>query len=464
MIDVSDDFIQAINADSRNVKSYIEIYFDGDDEEPDVFDDDDIFEIEIIEEMKADEVWNPLGMISSNELVLKLHNEDGQFTSTNEDSPYYEDLQSNVLIKPYIGVVTQEEDGEQEEEIEYVSMGEYRTSEWAVMSTDIIAEIVCYDRLYFIRTDRVDSFRTQFNTDMQALFEMTFESIGLESDEYNIDEELDDISIKIGWIPEEPVIDVLHLLAEASRCYVFVDRDGKFRVRKMGVEGDPVETIGQDNQIIQARVPVQYLDRASKVVTRWNIPRLASPEIVVEDDSIEVPESDSVTVTRKTDEGPVGLFTKIQVSGSEDIEVTVEEITAWEITVEITNNNSESEVVELFAEGRLVKSSAEEVETSDEDLIDRIGLKRLETENKLLQDREFVETYNSDLFNQVSDLQPNVVVDYRGNPAFELGDIITIDDPIEDIEEDMAVYRHILTYDGVLRGEMEGFRVIDEGE
>ena len=124
------------NADSRALLSQVEIYFD-EDTPTTITKDDYLIDWDILEEVGSDSN-NPIGDTSANELSLSLLNEDGLFSVTNVDGPYYGKIKRGVKVIPYIRTAA----------TNWIQLGTFYVNEWVGSLTGLRTEVTCYDKIH----------------------------------------------------------------------------------------------------------------------------------------------------------------------------------------------------------------------------------------------------------------------------------------------------------------------------
>ena len=69
-----------------------------------IYEDDDIISIHLLEEREVSQGSLPVGTISANEIEIRLNNETRKFDAGNKQSPLYQTLRVNRRIKAWLGV------------------------------------------------------------------------------------------------------------------------------------------------------------------------------------------------------------------------------------------------------------------------------------------------------------------------------------------------------------------------
>lgn len=446
MIETSAEYKIAVYNDERRWVPKVEVYFDGDEKAPTIFEGDDIAIISSLEEEKAD-FDNPLGLVTANEIDVTFDNSDRKFTPTNNNSPYYSKLKPNILIKPYLGLLLPDES------LEYIPLGVYRTGDWRTPSMSVEATVTAYDRLYALGELSVPMLPVAVDINIGKLFKVLFDALGLGPDEYYIDPTLNQ-RVSIGWFPQGKARDAFQTLAVAGKCSINVDRYGVIRVKNNFSAGSHVAVLTDDNQIISVENPQRYLDIYSAVRINYSIPYIKESESILKVENLKVPNG-GIAFEVAFNNGPVYSVEQISLIGARN--ATIEEIKygAWAVAIRIRNHGA-AEVVNLEAIGRVVDKLDSTYNVQDDDAVVEFGLKELTISNYLIQNEDVARTYGNALIQYVTDPSTNFKLSVRGDPALEVGDIIQISNDIDKIgTKNIRLSRINLDYDGGLSAGIE---------
>lgn len=105
------------------------------------------------------------------------------------------------------------------------------------------------------------------NKSLYELAEIVLQDAGLASDEYAIDEALDDIVIPYSWFNPVSHREALRLIAEAGLAAAFQNRDGKIQIESFLITGDePVLEITEDDYFPPLRAPSRQDQVANEII------------------------------------------------------------------------------------------------------------------------------------------------------------------------------------------------------
>jgi len=240
MISTSAGYKTNVKASSRQWSAKVDIYFDGEASPATSLTATMISAIDFLEETQADGD-NPLGRVSSNEVVLVLNNKDYEFTPTNTTGTYYGKLIPNLKVEPYYGLMVSGN-------YEWISLGAFWTGDWDSPSQSVLSTVVCQDRLYKLGDKDVPLIPTQENITQAVVFENFLEAIGVTSSGYEVDATLTTV-VPIVYYPKGKVRNALTRLAQAFNCTVSMTRDNKIKVSNNRTVGASVVTFSEDNML-----------------------------------------------------------------------------------------------------------------------------------------------------------------------------------------------------------------------
>lgn len=442
MINVSDAYNTAIDADSRHIIPRVLVYFS---ETATEFNGDDIISLHLLEEAKA-ETGNPLGAVSANELTITFDNTNHDFTPTNTESPYYGLLKPNVKIEAFLLIETAADIYEE------IPLGEFYTAEW------VEATVTGYDILYTVGDTDLPMIPVMEDTTVGAMFAALFAASGITN--YSIDPTLTQ-DIELGWLPKGKVRQAIQYLCVTGNCFVNVDRSGKTKAFKNAISGTPVATLTDDNQIITAQNPQKYLGIYNVVKITYAAPSLMERQEILNLEDIEIPAAGEVMDPADFNEAPIGRVEKVRLKGADNSAITEMEYDAWSLILTVSNTGDDEEVT-IKATGYPISINERSKEVEDSALVAEWGRKELSIENRLIQNGRIAKDYIDALLVLAKDPFSKFNLEVYGNPALEIGDIIAVLDPTDKIPlTNIVIERITLDYDGALSGTMDGRKLVE---
>lgn len=443
------DWNTAINADVRQWRVHMEVYFDGDGSPPTIFTAAKTVGWDLLEEAYA-EGATPLGAVSSNEFILTLDNSDRYFTPTNENSPYYDKLLPNVLIKATLAIKVADET------YQSISLGEYRTGDWSAPSDLLEAEVICHDDIYELGQRNTPQVPALQSINLQFMWSILLKALNLDESNYIIDEFIQAISI--GWFKNGKVMENLQLLAERGVGAVYGDRDSKVRIKSYYYPSSPLYFWNDNNQIVIADLPQNYSNVYSRVKVNYYQPYVTDTSTLFTL-NYTVP-ADGITLERlQISSGPVGIYEGVNIINATNVSIGDISMGIWDITIELLNSGTEEEEVTLEIVGKKINYIQSTVMVEDTDLYNKIGDVTLSIDNHLVQSEAEAITLANYILQLVTDPAAYTQVATRGNPYIELTDTMNIDYPNGNINnlDIIPIRLHHMFRDG-LSAEVEGIK------
>jgi hypothetical protein len=293
------------------------------------------------------------------------------------------------------------------------------------------------------------------NKSLYELAEAVLQDAGLNSDEYTIDDALDDIVIRYSWFDPISHREALRRIAEAGLAAAFQNRDGKIQIESFLITGDePVLEITEDDYFPPLRAPSRQDQVANEIIvdTQPLRPASAAEEVYRSNEPITIPASTTKTITAFYNKTPV-----IEASASLDTPpagMSIVDVTyyGWGASVTIENTNGTDQQVTLIIEGKpLTIQNKERAIARDETSITENGALRFEfPANPLVQTLDQAQAIADALLASVKDSRRDIEVEWRGNPALLLGDRVTVKG------KDYHVIRQEIDWQGYLQARLTG--------
>lgn len=435
---------------SRHFSARLEVFFNGNDAPPIELGSNMIRDYSYRREMAAEDTF-PLGRVSANSLTINLNNTQQLFTFTNTTSPFYGKLKQGVKTILYSSL--QMEDGSFEE----FQMGVLYTSDWDVVSNAIIANVVCYDRLFFLRQQRAPKLPVLSNITIAQLFIELFLALGLTTSDFVIDSALN-YNIPYGWLPGDTVDEVLCSLTQAGMCTVYVNRYDKIIVTVPYIR-KPVGRILSANSTANAQIKTVTQTQASyKTYTGVDIKyNIYTP---IEDSTLAILSNQHIDafVNEFTDISfsitPVLAVTRVYMQNTE-ADIIAMSIGARNMDI-FLNASKEAERADIHIFGKTLSSTQRTISFNSTIEADTSQKKRLEVSSELMQSKNAVKEYGKVLNQIITDPNAYLSASLRGDLTFDLGDVYVLDDIKHKINM-LPVYftRIILNYNGALSCEVD---------
>jgi len=408
------------------------------------YDGPDIVEINLLEEREIGTGMIPVGAISANEISIKLRNDDRRFDADNENSPLYQLLKPNRRVRAWLGVDHGTE--------EMVPLGTFWATEWQAPEDSVVATVTGRDRLELLRKSTYQSSQVLQNKTLAELAEMVLQDAGVFSGEYDIDIALGGITVPYAWFEPASHREALRLIAEAGMATAYADRENIIRIEPFAGGGAIAELeIGAD-QYFRADNPARYGEVANEVIVETQPLRPAdtASEVYRSNEAVNVPAGQGVTMTVYYNERPV-IEAVASLEGATNTVIQGATYYGWGAEIVLDNPGPAAENVIVVIEGKpLNVINQERAVARDEDSILDLGVLRYDLANPLVQTRQVAQQLADLILTTVSNPRRDIELEWRGNPALELGDRISSKGG------EFAVIRDELDWAGALRARMTG--------
>jgi hypothetical protein len=447
-----------------------------------VYEGDDIFSINLVEEREISQGSLPVGNISSNEISISLYNRDRKFDAGKTDSPLYQLLKANRKIQAWLGA-------EVGEEVEWVPLGVFWSEDWEIPENDIYANTSGRDRLEQLRRTTYANSTVEIDKSLYYLADKILQDAGLSIDEYEIDESLKDIVIPYSYFERQTHREALRLIAEACLGQVYCDRLGKIIITTAQATSttDAIPTLSVDDELYLLQDGgtedntylldngVLYL-KLNQLITnddyfskqnpvKWsaiaNSVKVNSLPLKPTDNLEEVYLGEEQTIsagqTQKTtlffNETPC-LEPEVIVTGATITDVTYY---SWGADVTVTSPIDTTYTLKVMARPLRVQGQQTIVKEDAQSILDNGRIEYVYPDNPLVQTRAQAHNIAEKLIGYYANPRSDLTLDWRGNPAWLLGDIVSVLDTNELAH--YAIVSQDITWDGALSASMEGRKI-----
>lgn len=339
----------------------------------------------------------------------------------------------------------------------WVPLGTFWSMDWDSQDDTMEASVTARDRLELLRKSTYQPPGVQQNVSLYTLAQQVLQDAGLQPSEYVIDSALQQTIIPWAYLTPMSHREALRIIAEAALAVVYADRDGKIRIESLSCgSGSPVLSLTADDYFSPLQAPSNQDQVANEIVvtTQPLKPDSVPSEVYRTNTPISVPAGETVKVTIQYQQPPV-----IEASVSLDnppagVSISNVSYYAWGAEVAITNTSAVSASVIIVATGKpLSVQGSEQIIARDPISITENGTLLYEfPSNPLVQTVAQAQNIANALLASVKDPRRDIQVNWRGNPALELGDVISLN-------KNYAVIRQEIIWDGALHATLTGRKI-----
>lgn len=422
MINVPIEVQDALNRDVRQTMPKVNLYINGNDNDPLVLGEDDIVSWDVLEEL-ASSTDKPIGNVCSNELTVELYNNNDRFTITNENSPYYDKMLPGVKIETFISVKLRDNS------FYDIPMGVFYVEDWESSSNTSTAMLTSYDRLFSILDKPVPSIPLLLNKPIYMIYDELFKALGYKLNvDYKIDTTLSDI-VDYGFLPNGTIGNALEVLGESCGALITVDRFNCIVVKnQLNLESSNVELSG-DNQIISIENIPNFSNSYTNLLLNHIICTINDePKELIKLDNITVDPGINKLTNLKFSEGPILYVSAIEIKGGHDVTVLDYDLKAYDADITINNKSGES-TISIAVWGICLETIGKSFNKTNDELYEAIGDKLMTVNCAIPRRDNVLHEYAEFILALGSSLTNNIKIELRGNPTITLTDLVDIKTP-----------------------------------
>ncbi len=433
----------------------------------------------LVEERETDTGSLPVGNIASAQMTLVLDNTDRRFDPGNLGSPLFGWVRQGVRFRPYLGVRLPDNT------VEWIPMGVFWAIDWQVEEGGgqaAYARVVARDILDRLRRTDYRSATVMQNATLAQVAEATLADAGLEPGAYIIDPSLAGVTVAYAWLGPTSHREALRQVAEAGLAQCYADRQGRIRLATdpsqatlqpaaYWLQGAPYPAeiagipdaygIGPSSYYRKSHPSGRMANEVVVGVQPWQ-PSAAPEEVYRSKDPVAVPAGGSVTILAEYAKAPViGAAASLE-NPPPGMSITAAQYRSWYAEVTISNSGGTPAQAVLVITGTVLEvRGSERRRAADEASIRLHGRYAYELSgNALIQDGARAQAIADSLLAAYSQPRRDVEVEWRGDPALELGDVITLPESRDGTARGYyVVTRQEFRWAGALRAVTSGRRI-----
>ena len=439
--------------------------------------DEDILYLSLLEERDYQGGTIPLGNVSSNELVLRLRNDDNRFSVDNEGSYLYGMIKKNRKIEVELGV-----------EVPFggstvwYPAGTYYSMDWSVPQDEVYAEVIGFDLLERMRTSEFYTEEIYTDESLTDLAKAVLDDFGIDTTDtslYSIHADLDDIDIPYAYFGRTTHRDALVEIAEAGMCCLYMDRTGKLVIDRYDDTDTTSKYVLTASRYFSKDSPLNFSEMCNyvEITPRPRTKAASLTPVYTDTESFTVAAGTTVTKTcifsgsdPVSDVGtvaapPTTTGSYFTTSGSGTIHIDTQTNYSWASEIVFHNDTgSDADVTKIVIEGKpLTLEGGAAAVAEDESSVRLNGKMALQSpiENDLIQTTEYAQTLAEGILAVYKDPRRDVTVQARGYIMSQLGERMTVGTIDGQYSKDYTIVRQRIEYDGGLQVEMTGMAIAE---
>jgi hypothetical protein len=444
----------------------------------DSFSENDIVSLDLTEEREIKDATLPIGNISSNEIDISFQNIKIVRSSTGEvvRDPFFPDNSNSYIaasITPNVRFVVSIGAVLPGGATEYVEIGTFWSRDWVIDDDAADARVTARDRLDLLkdvdfRLDEILVNKTLYEI-AETLLSNAKENIPMGDLEWDIDTELQNFTVPYAWFGRMNYLEALTKIAEACLGQCYMSKDDV-----LIIESYKKNEGGASNLSI---LRSEYFKRSQPINSSdlKNVVEIQISPLGLAEESADIKTSDTISFQSGVDnildykiEWEDDAYDEIQAEITDEDGVTVSFLTEpsyypWGCILSIHKESGDSGTFAVAISGkRLENITPVKYSRQDDNSILLYGKREYVYKlNFLIQDELIAETIAIKLLNTYANPRKDVVIDWIGNPALELGDVVhvpvyTNNQTKASVYADFVVYKNRLSFDEGLRSTTEG--------
>lgn len=362
--------------------------------------------------------------------------------------------------------------------VEYMPIGTFWTNDWQLSEDESSVTTSCRDRLGLLRDKIYDGGELWTDESLYNIADdiLTYAKtyIPMPGLQWEIDDELLNITVPYGYFDKESYFDILAKISKACMGQCYMGKDDVLRLDSyhsnlyIGVDYDYEITKNNFYQLIQKSEYFEIVNIINTKTFPIEFP-LTDSEVYRSNEDIPISATttlDPIEIKFSTNPTTYSNAYLDEETGGVTVSIVAEEWFTWGGRVTVQNTAMTSGTFKIVVDGyESTQTGIETITAQDDDSIVREGPREFDLkDNHLIQSRVQAENINNHLLDTYKEPRKDIQLQWRGNPALELGDIIHI--PIYqrgsiDNHQSYIIYKNELKFDGTLEGIIYGRKTLE---
>jgi len=392
---------------------------------------DEVLQVDIQRDL-ADNNTDPLGVVRSGTISIKLMDKDKKFVKNNKTSPYFGLLSEGFKIEWYISI-----DGGV-----FTKHGEYYATDIKNSSGNGGYNKVTIngaDILQYIGNQPVNIVGIRRNQTVKDYLASIFNSVGLNASQYNIADTLTK-TIKYTYTFGTKLKDVLNSVAKSYMCNIFVDGNGIIQVVDLlDLANKTTKRMDFDGVVntFEVALGTDLLDTYNAVRLKYTNPTVVKGDTLLEISDFEIPagtnELSEFTFSNNKKADKIEYVTIVPVESDVTISINNIRWTQDSIILNVTNPKETAIRAKIVVKGDCLIENTAVMER----YISGIPVERrkyIEIDAKLIQSDSYAEEYCTIILHYLSADVSYLTLRTKGHPLLELADIVGVKSGLVDFD------------------------------
>lgn len=388
-----------------------------------IYQGENLFSVDLLEEVGYDTGGLPLGNISSNELIVDIDDALHEFDLTRATAKYKGLLIRNRILTAEMGVELYKG------YIKWYPFGTYYSSKWNVNNGDITAQVTGRDVLELLRQDEFLDTQIYTNKSMYDLFKFVLDSFPLLDLNYAIDNDLKNIIVPYAWFKPTTYRQCLARLADACLASVFVTRNNVIQVTLPKIIRDIDYSFKDSTSIFNRKYPSAFNGSVNSIrINGQSYKQSERKKLFTTSVTNTVLSNSRETFKIISTETPIVSLELNSIMFPSSLIVHSIKQTSWGILLDIENNTSsnvEFELKDVYGYVLQTDKKFERIYKNKTD-IELNGIIEKSHSSDLIQNSDYAQQFAEGILRELNKSPMNIEIDTIGHVYINLLDSIKI--------------------------------------
>lgn len=378
--------------------------------------------------------------VECGEVNIEFSNLFGEFNPQDENAPY-KDLKNGLEVKVFNVV----------EEIDTTIFTGYIVDFAAPTSSETQSCTVrAVDKLQMLLNADLRSIDLQVEKGitLAEYFSAIFEAYGLTSEEYEIDEDLMEVTLNYSLVVGKKLSEQFYEICKAVDCYIYCNRVGRIVVRTTAITGIPVKTYtrqDQENYLVNTEYGYSLFNSYNSLKVGYVAAQLSEVKEILKLEQQEIPAGESTLENLELGIANLYELDTLKITSSANVRAINVSATSSTITITLNNPSHETTTISLIVYGKTIETTNAFITRTLNSELNQ----SLEVSSILLQDKASAEQLAERLYNRTRIEMPFIKADIEFiDFPIDLGYIVRIVDSDVGLTYEGYVHSIDLEYDG----------------
>lgn len=406
------------------------------------YNDSELIDISLLEELSYEDALEKLGGVSANELSVNFSNEDKSFYFNNADSRIAGYLKKNRKVRAWLGVEVPDNG-----DTIWSILGTFWTYSWDIPVGSLIAKMTAFDTLGLLSTQTYYDHKVYRNYSIGDLVDTVLTSAKAQFSflTWFVEPALYDVVIPVAWFEYASYTAALNRIAACDLIHVYCARDGSIVVSKRlsGVES-PDDVWSDATNIIDKSYPTLYTAPSNYLdVYISHVATVEEDVLTLEDANYAVKAGETRSLTFSS---PVEAISSVVIDSTATYTY---KWFSWGIQITFTSAGVLNGVTVVGT--ALDVNAVSYIHQQNDESIEENGIIPCEIKSDFIQTNEHASRLADYLYSRITESIYDVEVTYRGDIALTLNSKISLPEGIAP-NNLYFIKRHELYWNGALSG------------